>query len=91
MLWKMSVFLYGTWQLSQEDVPRQRWASWSRTAPEPTAAARMSGAPVTTWTLSLKPSARAASGWSGPSTVAAGTRSGSFSRGSPVIRSRRSS
>ena len=86
-----SVFLKGTWQLSHEEVPTHRWGSKSRTAPEPTAAARMSGVPVTTWTFSPRPSARAASALSGPSTDAAGTSSGSFSRWSPVIRSRRSS
>jgi len=51
----------------------------------------MSGAPVTTRTDGDSPSSAAASGRSGPRTVAAGTRSGSLSRSRPVMRSSRSS
>jgi hypothetical protein len=90
-LWNRSVLRYGTWQTSHDDVPRYRWASKSATVPAPMAEAMMSGAPVTTWAVAGRPRAAAASGRSGPRTVALGTRSGSLSRSSPAMRSRRSS
>ena len=91
MLWNRSVFLNGTWQISHDDVPMQRCASKSRTAPAPMAAAMMSGAPLTTCTDSGSPSSPAAAGASVPSTVAGGTSSGSFARSSPAIFKSRSS
>jgi hypothetical protein len=91
MLWNRSVFLYGTWQTSHDEVPMHRWVSKSRTAPAPIAEAMMSGAPVTTRADRGSPSSAAGSGRSVPSTVAAGTKSGSLSRSKPVRRSSRSS
>ena len=82
-----SVFLNGTWQVSQEDVPTYRWAWKSRVAPDPIAADWRSGVPATTGMPAGTPSAAAGPGSSGPRMSVAATRSGSWDRSIPASRS----
>ncbi len=79
-----SVFLNGTWQLTQLDVPMYTWASKSSTAPDPTAAEWRSAHPATTGVPASRPSSPAAAGASPPSTEPVGTRSGNFERSNPA-------